>query len=116
MSSKYYQINEFIGGGLRGYVTASYSELYGLFGAPTRDNASSDGKVSTQWNIKGPRCEFTLYDYRDVDCSSPKAIADFRARESYEWHIGGRVTPKQIAAFKKWLERALRREVDARAE
>jgi hypothetical protein len=86
---------ETCGTSLQGYVTAKYSDLVRVFGAPLEE---VDGyKVSTEWDIKfADGTVATIYEYKETslyDDANP-SVADFRAEadrsDGFEWHVGGR--------------------------
>jgi hypothetical protein len=71
---------------LQGYVVATYDELANLFGAPTYDEPSGDGKVNTEWEFyRGNYGEIRIYDWKDYDGGERS-----RNGQPYKWHIGGK--------------------------
>jgi hypothetical protein len=95
---------------LQGYVTTSFARLVEKFGAPNGPECSGDGKVSTEWVFEGlkPGDVFTLYDYKETCAYDPSypTVEAFRARDSYEWHVGGK-TDRDTGAFIVWLKAQL---------
>lgn len=91
------------GGSLQGYFRASYTQLVALLGEP---NSVGDGyKVSTQWSLVGPDgVEISLYDYKETHLYDDEYITvdQFRALESYEWHIGAG-SKQEAERFTEWL-------------
>ena len=80
----------FTGGHLIGTVTCSYKTLVVAFGEP--DEADGN-KVSSEWSVKDTVTGdgFSLYDYEETVLynSSGPTVEEFRALDSYDWHIGG---------------------------
>ena len=82
--------NTFVGSGtsLMGMVCTSYDRLVEVFGEPTYDEPSGDGKVDVEWNLRFvDGTEATIYNWKDYDGG-----LRCRTSEKYEWHIGGRST------------------------
>ncbi len=83
--------DDYAGGWLQGEFTASYSDLVKVFGEPS----DGDGyKVSTSWTIQDTEtgAVFEIYDYKETslyDPSNNPSVEEFRALDSYDWHIGG---------------------------
>ena len=75
---------------LQGYMNASYEELVQVFGEPTFDTPSGDGKTDIEWLLKIHDNEFdedhvvTIYNWKDYDGGLAA-----RSNPNYEWHIGG---------------------------
>lgn len=71
-------------GSLVGYVTTTRLHIESVFGEPTYNTESPDGKVTTEWVIVLPDgTRATIYDWKRYEEGAP----DFD--EEYEWHIGG---------------------------
>lgn len=92
---------------LQDSVTASYKDLVKVLGEP---NGDSDGyKVSTEWLFENNKGQIvTLYDYEETDLYSSEnpSVEKFRARKSYDWHIGAH-TEEQAKEFRLWLKERL---------
>lgn len=87
------------GSSLKGYFIAPFSDLVVAFGEP---QGFDDYKVSTQWVFESDDGEvFTLYDYKVTSLYEPDydSVDQFRARKSYEWHIGGKTDPSEFIEF-----------------
>lgn len=70
---------------LRGYVTATYSEIVEVFGEPTFADTSFDDKVNTEWEIYDEDAgKIRIYDWKDYDGGKLS-----RSDVPYIWHIGG---------------------------
>ena len=77
------------GGSFMGTINCSYKTIVAAFGEPS----DSDGhKVSSEWYIKDTvtGTYFSLYDYKETNLydSDNPTVLEFRAQESYDWHIG----------------------------
>ena len=71
---------------LMGYVNASYDRLIEVFGEPTYDEPSGDGKVDVEWNLEfRDGTVATIYNWKDYD-GGLRCKSD----EAYTWHIGGK--------------------------
>ena len=83
------------GTSLKGYVSATYSDLFKVFGKPQfGPNDPDEDKVTCEWNLKSPDgVIFTIYDWKEE--RTPLDV--------YDWHIGG-FTPDAV----KVVEEALR--------
>ncbi len=69
---------------LRGYVTTTRAHIESVFGKPTCDTESPDGKVTTEWVILlADGSIATIYDWKQYEDGAPKMF------EEYMWHIGG---------------------------
>lgn len=66
---------------LKGYVTATYSEMISSLGNPCTEG-SGDGKVETMWEVND---DIIVYDWKQYDGG-----ARSRSGEPYRWHIGAR--------------------------
>lgn len=75
---------------LQGYYAATYDQLVSIFGEPTYNTTSGDGKVDVEWDLEiwdastDSTVVATIYNWKDYD-------GGVRARSGarYEWHIGG---------------------------
>lgn len=84
---------------LQGFVTCSYADLVQTFGNP---NSEGDGyKVSTEWVIydRADDLTITIYDWKCTELYDdyPTSVEEFRAQQSYEWHIGCSSKPDVVA-------------------
>lgn len=94
---------------LQGYVTASFARLKQLFGEPM-PIVEGDGKVSTQWVLMGSDgSAINVYDYKETDLYSRNLpnIHQFRAKSSYDWHVGAQ-NKTGADRFIGWLEPQLK--------
>jgi hypothetical protein len=71
-----------------GTINCSYKTIVAAFGEPD----DSDGyKVSSEWSIKDTVTGdfFCLYDYKETNLyySKNPTVLEFRAKDSYDWHI-----------------------------
>lgn len=81
---KYKHTTEIAGVSLVGYITTTRRHIESVFGAPTWDTPSPDGKVTTEWNLEfEDGTVATIYDYKRYEEGAPALD------EVYEWHIGG---------------------------
>lgn len=92
---------------LIGYYTASYRELYALFG-----ESSECDKSSTQWIVNYKGKNYSIYDYKETELYDEDlpSVEEFRSQESYNWHIGGwgeRIDEND--EFIKYLNKELKR-------
>ena len=71
--------NEVFGTSLTAYMDADYSAIVEAFGKPNAE-ASLDGKVRFEWDLKVIGIVFTIYDWKS---NTP---AEFER----DWHIGSR--------------------------
>lgn len=69
------------GSSLKGYVSATYNDLFKVFGSPIYGpSASYEDKVTCEWNLKSEDgVIFTIYDWKEE--RTPLDV--------YDWHIGG---------------------------
>jgi hypothetical protein len=98
-----------------GHVEAPFAALVALFGEPNGEE-SGDGKVSTEWVVENEAgVQIRIYDYRETPPAGwrqsevrarRKAIATFRARPSYRWHLGGS-DPAAAEALGAWIAERL---------
>lgn len=97
------------GGYSIGEVECSYADLVKVFGEP---NGEGDGyKVSTSWCVQDTETgeSVEIYDYKETSLYSPgyPSVEAFRARPSYEWHIGGtnetRREPQVVTALRAFI-------------
>lgn len=69
----------------QGKITCSYMDLLEIFGLPTFDEPSADGKTDVEWHVKwDDDTVATIYNWKDYD-------GGITAKSSveYTWHIGG---------------------------
>ena len=64
------------GTSLMGKITASYTELFALFGPPVEFEVD---KTNNEWRLELEGHVITVYDY----------YADGKSQRQYDWHIGG---------------------------
>lgn len=64
-----------------GNLDLRYSELVKLFGYPTINTPSADGKVKWEWELLINDCPITIYDWKNYDIVNPEDVD--------EWHVGG---------------------------
>ncbi len=86
-----YDSDKVVGTCLQGYIEASYERLHYLFGEPI--GQPDPYKVSTEWIIQfDDGVVATIYDYKETNVYDPcgPTVDEFRARPSYDWHIGGK--------------------------
>lgn len=72
------------GGSLMGEVETTRGDLERVFGEPTFDTLSDDGKTTVEWVVQfenGTRA--TIYDWKRYEEGTPGMD------EMYEWHVGG---------------------------
>ena len=67
------------GTSLKGHVQTTLAELTEVFGEPTYDEPSGDGKVNTEWVLTIDDVLVTIYDWKT--CETPTGL--------YDWHVGG---------------------------
>ena len=77
------------GSSLKCTINCSYKTIVAAFGEPD----DSDGyKVSSEWIVKDMVTGdlFSLYDYKETNLynSLNPTVLEFRAKDSYDWHIG----------------------------
>jgi hypothetical protein len=116
-SDRFYQVVDYSGGSLAGYVTCSYRDLVSVFGPPS-DEGSDGYKVSTSWFILDSKknVTFELYDYKETqlyDGSYP-SVDSFRSQRSYDWHVGGHVDSIDFNALQGFLSEKLGFSVNVR--
>jgi hypothetical protein len=102
-----------VGSSLKGYITASHDELVSVFGLPK----DVDGdKVSTQWIVQAGNTQYSIYDYKETNVYDDRlpSVEQFRARASYEWHIGG-FDNKHIADLAEFISEKIGRKVEFKA-
>lgn len=86
---------------LQGYLPAGYHDLVRVFGEPTYNETSGDGKVDIEWNLEfADGTVATIYNWKDFDGgqSAREAI-------SYEWHIGGHDKQSLYYVWDAWSQR-----------
>jgi len=72
------------GTSLKGYLNnTKYSDLIEVFGQPTFNQESGDGKVQFEWVFKFNGEIFTLYDWKTWDVK-------YTINELTTWNIGGK--------------------------
>lgn len=75
-----------IGGSLKGYLVATRLEIEEVFGKPTWDTTSPDGKTTTEWVVELDGSTIaTIYDYKEEN-GKPQP------HETIVWHVGGQDT------------------------
>jgi len=67
------------GSSLKGYVQTTLAELTEVFGEPTYDRPSPDGKINTEWVLLIDDVLVTVYDWKTGE--TPTGL--------YDWHVGG---------------------------
>ena len=86
------------GTSLKGYVTASYTKLVELFGAPHCADSSGEDKTQLEWLFSDDQGNsFTLYDWKNYGI-------DVTQLKSLQFHIGGKGSAMD---FIEWLETKL---------
>lgn len=94
-----------MGTSMMGEFPASCKALTALFGEPL----NSCDKVSTQWKFRGEDGSVvTLYEYKETAQygDSRTTVKQFRARKSYDWHVGAKDRDTAML-FTDWLRSAL---------
>lgn len=87
----------FVGGSLVGYIEATRKELEEVFGKPTYDTPSSDGKTLTEWVVTfEDGTTATIYDYKRYE------EGKVGLHETYDWHIGGQ-SEKSVELVKETM-------------
>ena len=85
------------GTSLKGYVNATYDELFDLLGEPTFNEESGDGKVQVEWNVKYLDEVFTIYDWKTYN-------RDFTLNKLDVFNVGGKT---YAGDFIEYLEKRL---------
>jgi hypothetical protein len=57
-------INESNGSSLKGYISATYSQLIEALGEPTHNTPSGDDKTQVEWVVEFEDSIFTIYDWK----------------------------------------------------
>ena len=52
---------------LKGYITATYSQLVEELGEPTFNTPSGDGKTQVEWIVEFENNYYTIYDWKTYD-------------------------------------------------
>lgn len=79
------QAHDISGTSLVGYITTTRKHIESVFGKPSWDKPSWDGKVTTEWDIEfADGTVATIYDWKRYEEGAPAY------EETYEWHIGGK--------------------------
>lgn len=73
-----------MGSSLKGYVNATYDELVGVLGEPTRNEPSGDEKTQVEWVVEFEGNVFTIYDWKTYS-------RDYTLNELDVFNIGGKV-------------------------
>lgn len=76
----------------KGTVQASYHQLEKLFGEPTYNEPSADGKVNFEWVIEFNGDVFTIYDYKARNRAFAKYSLD-------TYNVGGHTDASSFIAF-----------------
>lgn len=69
-----------------------YSDLIRIFGEPTYNEPSGDGKTQVEWWIKFESNYFTIYDWKTYD-------REYTLNELEYWSIGGSTDPYKLIEF-----------------
>jgi hypothetical protein len=69
-----------------------YSDLVRIFGEPTYNEPSDDGKTQVEWWIKLDSNYFTVYDWKTYD-------REYTLNELEYWSIGGSTNPSKLIEF-----------------
>lgn len=84
---------------LMGYVTASYDRLVEVFGGPTYDEPSGDGKVDIEWNLEFEDGTIaTIYNWKDYDGG-----LRCKTEQDYVWHVGGKSKMAELLVIETLL-------------
>ena len=76
--------SDILGTSLRGYLhNTKYSDLIEVFGEPTFNQESGDGKVHFEWVFDFNGETFTLYDWKTYNI-------EYTMNELTTWNIGGK--------------------------
>lgn len=83
------------------YLNCSYTELVRVFGEPTEQDASADGKVNCEWvfSSKEKTVVVTIYDYKEEEDPRDQSLTDIY------WHVGGKGLDKE--SLRSFLKTAI---------
>lgn len=110
MKSKHFELTDESPAGtcFQEYVTASYLELFELFGSP--NSKGDEYKVSTEWDLvlKNEGAIITIYDWKTTVLYDPGGISvdELRRLPEYEWHIGAKSSLSGLTA-KEYIKKEL---------
>lgn len=81
--------NAVLGTSRRGYIIATRKQIESVFGTPTWDTPSADGKITTEWAVVFDTADeddivATIYDWKRYEQGTPEMD------EQIVWNIGGR--------------------------
>ena len=69
---------------LKGYITATYSQLVEELGEPTFNTPSGDGKTQVEWVVEFENNYYTIYDWKVYD-------REFTLNKLDTFNVGSRV-------------------------
>ena len=83
---------------LKGYITATYSQLVEELGEPTFNTPSGDGKTQVEWVVEFENKCYTIYDWKVYD-------REFTLNKLDTFNIGGK---SDASKFIKALEEKIK--------
>lgn len=80
------------GTSLKGYINASYDELFHILGEPTYNEPSGDNKIQIEWVVKFGNELFTVYDWKTYD-------REYTINELSEFNVGGKTDANEFIEY-----------------
>lgn len=71
------------GTSLKGYISATYTQLVSVLGEPTFNTASGDEKTQVEWIVKFKSKYYSVYDWKTYD-------REYTLNELTVFNIGGK--------------------------